>query len=155
MPVDRRAMARPFVVRRQSAAATAHWIGFGITKAVSRYDHPQRGCRAGDPGACHRTPNTALLQYRLKLYCNSIYIDTGWPLFLAGTNLICRAAATAFSVSPPPRGCMARMLVTSPVRENTTRKTTVPVIPLRLASSVYWGSGLESTRARSLTCGAE
>src|SRR5882724_115142 len=154
MPFDRRAMARPFGVRRQSAAATR--IGLVQNhQGVVALRPPQHGCRAGDPGACHRTPNTGLLQYRLKLYSNSIYIDTGWPFFLAGTNLICRAAAIAFSVSPPPRGCMARMLVTSPVRENTTRKTTVPVIPLRLASSVYWGSGLESTRARSLTCGGE
>jgi hypothetical protein len=57
-----------------------------------------------------------------------MYIETGWPLRVAGTNRISRAALIAFSVSPPDRNCIARMFVTSPDLENTTRKITVPVI---------------------------
>jgi hypothetical protein len=66
-------------------------------------------------------------QYKLKLYSNCMYIETGWPLRIAGRKRIRRAAAIAFSVRPPPSFCTAWMFVTSPRLENTTRKTTVPV----------------------------
>ena len=42
----------------------------------------------------------ASFQYRLKLYSNCMYTETGRPPLVAGTNRICRAATMAFSVNP-------------------------------------------------------
>src|SRR6266571_7536102 len=69
-----------------------------------------------------------ILQYKLKLYSNCMYVETVWPLRTAGTNRIWRAAAIAFSVKPQHSVCTARMFATWPVREKTTLKITVPVI---------------------------
>jgi hypothetical protein len=46
----------------------------------------------------------------------------------AGVNLICRAAAIAFSVNPYGNWLTGLMLVTSPELDNTAFNTTVPVI---------------------------
>src|SRR5690349_22163651 len=87
-----------------------------------------------------------------QLYSNCIKTDTGRPPFTAGTNLICRAAAIARSVSPNGNVWTARIWTTSPLLAKTTRNITVPSIAFRRASSVYCGSGLNSTRARCSTC---
>ena len=55
-------------------------------------------------------------------------MDTGRPSFIAGANLICRAAAIARSVNPKGKPDTERIFVTCPLEVNTARSTTVPVI---------------------------
>src|SRR5215204_3731590 len=79
-------------------------------------------------GHCHRV--------RLKSYSSCIHIETYFPSFIAGMNLIFFAASTALPVSPSGRPETTRMLVTFPVADKTALRTTVPAISFRRASSV-------------------
>ena len=38
---------------------------------------------------CILVLNQSRCQYRLKLYSSWMYMETGWPSLVAGTNLIC------------------------------------------------------------------
>jgi hypothetical protein len=80
-----------------------------------------------------------------------MYCDTARPSFIAGLNLIFRAAAIAFSVNPYGNPDTALIPVTCPLEENTARSTTVPETWFFRASSVYCGSGLDRMRAFCVT----
>jgi hypothetical protein len=57
-----------------------------------------------------------------------MWTDTARPPFIAGMNLIWRAAAMARSVSPNGSELNARIWTTSPELEKTARNITVPLI---------------------------
>ena len=83
-------MANIFGVRRQSEAATALWI-VSLLPAIVIANLALEALIGGfiqsavAASLCRRTPET---QYKLKLYSNCMYIDTGWPLRIAGKKRI-------------------------------------------------------------------